>query len=165
MVDAWVSEVKAKLMQENFGTWDSNLPAYRETMIQLAKLERMAADFQKRFPRPVLLLTALGSKPSKTEGEHKHRLQQQNKLVDRLFRKLIEQRIIALDPRVSARNIRGMVKFFVEGFNRVVHKRLKDAILNVSLEQIKGLDQPGVGASQRALKPRSGKSKPKKPKN
>jgi hypothetical protein len=153
MIDSWFSEYKAQAMRNFVDSWASDLPTYRETMIQLAKLERMAQDFERQFPLAVLAIAGKLGKLGKTQGQHKHRLHQQNKLVDRVIRKLIEEKIISDNKhkQLTANKIRGTVKACVEAINGDCHKKMTETLHRVGLlERIKGLDKPGA---QRKLGP------------
>jgi len=143
MIESWILEGKAQVIRGAFGDWDSSLPTYRQLMIQLDKLERMAKDFRKRFPS--LPLIGPGSKPGKTEGEHRHRLHQQNKLVDSLIRKLLEERFTAEHQHITANKVRSFMKGYVEKATGRIYKQFQEALMAAIQEQIKGLDKAGLG--------------------
>ena len=135
---AYISE----LLLNNF---DSTLPSHREAKIQVAKLQRMMKAFDKKFPWSCLMIWYRpDSKISKMQGEHKHRLNQQDKIVDRLFRKIIEEQVVRDlvvpgRPKITANKLRGNVKKYVENLNRQIHKQVRQRLI----QGLTGLDKPG----------------------
>jgi len=135
---AYISE----LLLNNF---DSTLPSHREAKIQVAKLQRMMKAFDKKFPWSwQMIWYRPDSKLIKTQGEHKHRLNQQDKIVDRLFRKIIEEQVVRDlvvpgRPKITANKLRGNVKKYVENLNRQIHKQVRQRLI----QGLTGLDKPG----------------------
>lgn len=140
MIDTWVIELKAVALEKVVESWDHQLPAYRETMIQCAKLERMAKEFKERFPRFIMFSLGQERGIGKVEGQHKHRLHQQNKLTDKLVRKLMEQKYVSEYGDMTANQVRTGIKKFVEDLNGMVHDHLNNALLANAQEQLKRFD-------------------------
>jgi hypothetical protein len=139
-------ELKASYVSELLlNDFDSKLPSHREAKIQVAKLQRMMKAFDKKFPWSwQMIWYRPDSKLIKTQGEHKHRLNQQDKIVDRLFRKIIEEQVVRDlvvpgRPKITANKLRGNVKKYVENLNRQIHKQVRQRLI----QGLTGLDKPG----------------------
>jgi hypothetical protein len=141
-MDLFGLELKASVfedvLREKFA---SDLPSQREAAIQLAKLGRMVRAYEKRFGWILgFVLSGPKRKVGKAEGECKRRVQQQDKNVDRLLRKVFEEQLVrdlagTTHAKIGAKRVRGAVKKLVEKHNRRIHqiveKRLTDAGLRV----------------------------------
>jgi hypothetical protein len=105
----------------------------------------MMKAFDKKFPWSwQMIWYRPDSKLIKTQGEHKHRLNQQDKIVDRLFRKIIEEQVVRDlvvpgRPKITANKLRGNVKKYVENLNRQIHKQVRQRLI----QGLTGLDKPG----------------------
>jgi hypothetical protein len=124
---------KASVMTHLIASFDSKLASHREATIQVAKFTRMSNEFHKKFPSE-LVQTMPTKKLRKMRGEHKHRLNQQGKRVDALYRKLLEELVTvqfsgAPGPRITRKKIRGVVKTYVETLNSKIHASLQQRLL------------------------------------
>lgn len=151
VMDIFGLELKAKFLGEILKNFDRNLPSYREAGIQVEKLERMVKEFDKKF-RWSWQLVLGGPKMTKVQGAHKLRLDQQDKIVDGLLRKIMEEELVkqfgsGKRPKITAKKLRGAVKKLVENLNREIHQRISRTLAEVGLDAvkgIKGLHKPGI---------------------
>lgn len=125
-------EYKATVVAYLLNTFHSDLPSYREAAIQIEKFKRMADQFQKRFPAE-MILSVPKKKLDKTRGEHRHRLNQQSKIVDRLIRNLMEESVIrdfgnSPGGRVTPRKVRSQMQKLMEETNRKIHQTFQQVL-------------------------------------
>jgi hypothetical protein len=95
----------------------ANLPCRREALIQLAKLQRMAWNFHKKFPTPDLV--------GKKSAADRHRLTQQYKTVDKLIAKVFIEWFLEKGVdlrRVKKGEIARLGQGLTKSFNKSIHK-------------------------------------------
>ena len=110
----------------------ATLPSTREARIQVAKLGRMANEFHKRFPWEVIAVPE--KKANKSKGELRHRLKQQDRIVDKLLGRVLEEHAMhsfKAKPGQVKRS-RGLVKKYIENMNRQIYRKLDQELLRAS---------------------------------
>jgi hypothetical protein len=123
----------------------TGLPSYREAQIQVAKLERMTEATKKRH-RSALFF----GEPTegKKWGKERHQLNQQGKIVDRLFVKLIEEGVVRNSqsvpgrPKLTPRKIRGTAQKFIHSINSWLfqaHQKALEQAFSEIAGQLEGL--------------------------
>src|SRR6185437_8356096 len=94
---------------------DRDLPSYREARLNIANLERLTQKFKREFSAD-LLRTMTQEKLRKKRGQFKYRVSQQDKLVDKSIRRLIEDSIVRElqslpgGQRFTKKKVRGAVQ-------------------------------------------------------
>jgi hypothetical protein len=111
----------------------SDLPSYREMQIQVAKFGKMTIAFHRKFPVE-LILSVPKKKFDKMRGIERHKLNQQSKVVDRLFMKMIEEMMVAAlsGPdglkKVTKGQLRRAAQKYIHRLNSSIHKTHQKAL-------------------------------------
>jgi hypothetical protein len=109
------------------------LPSHREAKIQVEKLDRMKASFEKKYP-PQLVLTLPHRKFSKMRGQDNHLLNQQSKSVDRVCMKVFEEHVkrhletTKPDGKITKGIIKKVAQQYIEELNSNSYKAYQNAL-------------------------------------
>jgi hypothetical protein len=129
--ESYKFHVKAKIMEWLVSGTPKALRSWREADIQVAKLERMATEFDKKFFTAAVILSVPAKKLRRDKGPMLHRLAQQDKRVDEAVAKLMEENNSALITSNAAtrKQLRRGIQEHVQGLNRAVHEIAKQTLL------------------------------------
>jgi hypothetical protein len=146
--DFYGFEFKAKFWAFVLESIDADLPSYRAAKINIANLERLVKKFDRTFP-PELLETISDKNLRQRRGQYKQRVAQNDKLVDKSIRKLIEEMVIRdfekeAQPgakKITPKKIRGGVQKYVARTNQAVNKQLKKTLLESAITGLSGIKE------------------------
>jgi hypothetical protein len=139
--EIWFFDLQARLITGLLKSFfDSRLSSHREAAIQTEKLTRMVNIAHRKFP-VALILSTPEKKLKKMMGLEKHRLNQQSKVVDRLFAALMVEKMLRDElggQKITKRKLRGPSLRLVQSVNEVIYancqKALKEATENATKE-------------------------------
>jgi hypothetical protein len=123
--------VKASIVGWLVNNTPKTLQCWREADIQVAKLDRMAAEFDKKFPLSSTL-TVPAKRLRRDKGPALKRLAEQGRRVDDAVAKLMEEQNEPLITSKSAtrKKLRMSLQMYVDSLNRAVHEVTKQRLLS-----------------------------------
>jgi type I site-specific restriction endonuclease len=128
--------VKAKIIEWLLKGMPKTLRSWREADIQVAKLDRMATKFDKKFPF-TSILTVPAKQLRRNKGPVLKGLAQQSKRVDEAVAKLMEEnnnRLVTSNA-ATRKQLRMGIRQYVHSLNQTVHEVAKQTLLTAGFTQ------------------------------
>jgi hypothetical protein len=125
--DLYGFKFKAEFWAYILEKMDKDLPSYRDAKIHVAHLGRLTKKFEREFPTD-LLETMPAKQLRKKRGQFKKRVAEQDKLVNKSIRKVIEDAVVRQFPNIPRKKIRGHVQEYVLKLNRDLNRETQLAL-------------------------------------
>ncbi len=131
--DCYGYSCKAHLWTLILEGFDKTVPSYRAAKLSVANLERAIQKFDRECTAE-RLDTMTEKKLRKLRGQLKRRVAQQDKIVDKNLRKLLEEKVLRdlhsfpEGKKIKAAQLRGAVQKRLAGINRDTHRSAQKAL-------------------------------------